>query len=974
MVSLTTTGRVDCRKVSSRESHWLHLEPGLGVVSLVLAATIQCTAVHSSEPLSQNDRTSSREPSVASEQAVQHSLASPQTASEVEDKLLAAIQSELPVTPKTILFQQLQLVATPRAVPVLAAMLSDTNLSHGARSVLEVLPGQVPNTALSRALNETRKNQLIGIIGTLGNRRGRDTVTALVPLLTNSEVQVVTATVSALGKIASDDALAALKGVACAIEPPLLATGAKEIPLAPRVRYRLNMGVVLDALLECSETMSQQGRTNAAAQICAQLAASEVAPWPGRVAAIGALARLDAAQAMPFVLNMLKQQDQALQALGASLARNMPHPALESLFTILYACPVHAQISVVESLADCADPALVPLLLKATRYPDPHVQAAAARSLARFSPTTEIIQRLAELASGDGPQANAAIDTIVALPHDKADAAILASLRSANDSVLPGLIRAAGQRGLATALPAIVRASVNDNPRLRSTAIEAIGRLGGHQELELLQQQISKASSATDIVTIADALTEISRRLNEPEVSARLIVGVLNVTDAQTKLRLYDCLARLGGTTALNAVRQAAASDDPATKEHAVSLLANWPDTSALDELIAIAKIEYVPACRSIVLRGIANLIARPSARTPDQTFEIYAQALQLALTSNEKKLLIPGLASLGLPEARNMLKSYLSDPELQDEAAKGIVQCIVDLFIRSPSKAREEIALLRSANISQKLNAALDVLLSLAANHTNAVNTWLIAGPYSNDGLGVEQLLDTPFPPEEPTASVDWNSVSTNEGATAVVLAPASANQVVYLASCIVSDREQRAKLRLLARTPVRIWLNNVPVNATFASPPNFEPQQLIDVTLRKGENRLVVKLPVSTNAALLACTVDASNPVRTRPLTKSSVWLRPCRAEEIAALAVSTPLRSSRSAPGQPELSSKAFSTVDDHTRDALSALSRSKPGRVKSALLLPSTRAISSRNARFHPETAPARLLPETGFGLRRAAAFL
>ncbi|MGC8991479.1 MAG: HEAT repeat domain-containing protein, partial [Verrucomicrobiia bacterium] len=370
MVPLTTTGRAFCRTVWSRKPQWPHLGPGLPVAWAVLAATLHCTAVHSSDPLSQSDQTSGREPPIASEQPTQHSAAGPQPANDLEDKLLADIQSELPVATKSALFQQLQLVATPRAVPVLVRMLSDTNLSHGARSVLEVLPGPVPNIALSRALNETRKNQLIGIIGTLGNRRSRDAVPALIPMLTNSEVQVVAATVSALGKIASDDALAALKGVACAIEPPLLATDAKAVPLAPRVRYRLNMGVVLDALLECSEAMSQQGRTNAAAQLYAQLAASEVAPWPGRVAAIGALARSDAAQAMASVLNMLKQQDEALQALGASLARTMPRPALESLFTVLYACPTHAQISVVESMADRGDPAVVPLLLKATRYPD----------------------------------------------------------------------------------------------------------------------------------------------------------------------------------------------------------------------------------------------------------------------------------------------------------------------------------------------------------------------------------------------------------------------------------------------------------------------------------------------------------------------------------------------------------------------------------------------------------------------------
>ncbi|MGC8991449.1 MAG: HEAT repeat domain-containing protein, partial [Verrucomicrobiia bacterium] len=447
------------------------------------------------------------------------------------------------------------------------------------------------------------------------------------------------------------------------------------------------------------------------------------------------------------------------------------------------------------------------------------------------------------------------------------------SLSSPNDSVLVGLIRAAGQRGLAAALPAIVRASSSDNPRLRRTAIEALGRLGGHREFELLQQQISKPSAATNLMVIVQALTEIARRLNEPEMAARPIASLLPVTDAQTRLRLYDCLARLGGATALNAMRQAAASDDPITREHAASLLANWPDTSALDELIAIAKTEYNPACRLIVLRGITNLIAHPSARTPDQTFEIYGQALQVTLTSNEKKLLIPGLASLGSREAMNILRSCLSDPELQDEAAKSIVQGMIDLILRSPLKAMEQIAQLRSANVDPQLRAELDVLWNFMATQTNAVNTWLIAGPYTSEGFGLELLLETPFGPEEPTVSVQWNPVSTTDAVPVVVIAPPPANQAVYLASCIVSDREQRAKLRLLARTPVRIWLNDVPVNAQFESYLKLELQQIANVALRKGENRLVVKLTVPTKGALLACTVEAMNAVRTSPFTKSGV-----------------------------------------------------------------------------------------------------
>ncbi|MCX8107651.1 MAG: HEAT repeat domain-containing protein, partial [Verrucomicrobiae bacterium] len=131
---------------------------------------------------------------------------SPRSA-ESEDELLAALQSDISPESKRALFRDLRRLATDKSTSALAQLLSHTNFAHEARSVLEVIPGQRSTAALIRALRETKGNQLIGVVASLGNRRSPEAVQPLIALLSDRDPNVVRSAVSALGKIATDQAL-----------------------------------------------------------------------------------------------------------------------------------------------------------------------------------------------------------------------------------------------------------------------------------------------------------------------------------------------------------------------------------------------------------------------------------------------------------------------------------------------------------------------------------------------------------------------------------------------------------------------------------------------------------------------------------------------------------------------------------------------------------------------------------------------
>jgi len=92
---------------------------------------------------------------------------------EIEHALLEVLQSEAPIPAKEYSCRQLALIGTDRCVPVLAAMLPDTELSDRARLALEAIPTAVADEALRAALDKVEGDKRAGIVNSLDERKKR---------------------------------------------------------------------------------------------------------------------------------------------------------------------------------------------------------------------------------------------------------------------------------------------------------------------------------------------------------------------------------------------------------------------------------------------------------------------------------------------------------------------------------------------------------------------------------------------------------------------------------------------------------------------------------------------------------------------------------------------------------------------------------------------------------------------------------
>jgi HEAT repeat protein len=97
--------------------------------------------------------------------------------------------------------QRLAVVGGPEAVPTLAKLLADPQLSHYARIALEPMPGQAATDVLRAGLDTAQGRLLVGVVNSVGLRRDTRAIPRLMQLRQSSDPEVAAAADVALARV-----------------------------------------------------------------------------------------------------------------------------------------------------------------------------------------------------------------------------------------------------------------------------------------------------------------------------------------------------------------------------------------------------------------------------------------------------------------------------------------------------------------------------------------------------------------------------------------------------------------------------------------------------------------------------------------------------------------------------------------------------------------------------------------------------
>ncbi len=619
----------------------------------------------------------------------------PQLRQALVQRLAKVLGSNVPAGAKDLACRQLAIVGTGAEVPAIAPLLTDEKLSHMARYALERIPGVEADEALLSALPKVQGGLRVGVIHSLGNRRVQRAVEPLSGLLGDADLAVAGAAARALGRIG----------------PPAADPLAKALGTAsPAVRPAVAEGALLAA-----EALMQAGQREAAARLFDQIASADV-PLAARVAAARGQILARQSAGMPRLVELLRSSEPALFELALVLTREMSDRAVTSTVAAeLPKLPAEKQALVLAALADRGDRAAGPAVLAVARQGAADVRPAAFQALARLGDAS-LVPLLVRAAAEDEPAvAQSAASTLASLPGKDVDAALVALVGQGEARLRRVVIEAVGQRRIAGSAPALLQAAADAEPTVRAAALKALGETAGLAELPHLLDLLLKAPPA-DVAPLEGAVAAVCARLADREPAGQAIAARWEQARGGSKETLLRLLRRVGGATALAAVRKALNDPTDSVREAAVRILSDWPELSAAPHLLALAQSAPDKRHKILALRGYLRLAGLPAV-SADQKLAMGQQGLALAQRDDERKLALGVLAAAPSPRALALAVSLVERPAMKEEACTAAVAIAAKIANAHPAAAAAAMRSVLSATTNPELKKQAQAILAQAEN-----------------------------------------------------------------------------------------------------------------------------------------------------------------------------------------------------------------------------------------------------------------
>jgi len=498
-----------------------------------------------------------------------------------EPQLLAVLESDAPLFDKAKACQRLGTIGTKAAVPVLAGLLSNEELSHYARTGLEPIPDPSVDEALRDAMGKLEGRLLAGVIGSVGMRRDAGAVGQLKEALGNSDAAVAAAAAWALGRIATPDAIAALEA-ALSGSAPLRSAAA-------------------DACLTAADSLLADGKKSEAAEVYDALGKAEL-PKHLQIAALGGMFRARGSEAAPLLVECLRSEDTAKFRAGLAAAHEMPGGQVtEALVAELSELPAAAEapgeILVIHKAEYGAGDKFVDVTDKLSAAVSNNGVSVTAGNQLAGDPSPGTPKQLRVTYGLGGQQKSVEIPEKGVfevrgkpLPQHPRQALLFAVL---------------GDRGDKAALPVVLEAAERGPWDIRLAAVRALARLGDVRAVSLLLETAAGAQGE-----LAAAARDSLAALPGEQVDSA-VTEMLAESEGQKRLVVVEMVGRRGIASAVPALMDLADGDDRQLGEAAVAALGLTVGLDKLGGLVDRLLAAKTPEAGSIVKEALRKACLR---------------------------------------------------------------------------------------------------------------------------------------------------------------------------------------------------------------------------------------------------------------------------------------------------------------------------------------------------------------------------
>jgi len=737
-----------------------------------------------------------------------------------EKELIGILKSEATLQQKARACQQLTLVGGRDAVPALAGLLGHKELGDYARFGLHPIDDPSVDDALRAAMGKLEGRTLVGVVNSIGVRRDAKAVKGLQGLAADPAKGAAPEALMALGMVATGEAITTLRA-ALADGSPALRTAAADAAL-----------VAAEHLLDAKRNVEAVGLYDTVRD----------AALPAHLCVAGAYgAMVSRGEAgIPLVMAALKSDDAGMAGVALRAARELSGSEVSSaLLAELEKSTPAVQAKLIRVLVSRKDTGARNAIEALAGSKDGAVREAALTALGEIGDASSVDALLKALGGEE-----AAASSLRTLEGKGVEAAILAGMpETAGDSRVE-LIGVLADRRCTGAVPALLKETASEDTDIVRAAFKALGVLAGPDDLPVMIKSLLGAESTAVVREAQSAVIRIAGKRTDA------VVGALNATTSPTgKATLIRVLGRMGGERACAAVMEVREDKCPMVRSAAVRALADWPDGSATDALIAVVKQERYEKHRVLALRGYVRLLGLDAAANPGVTASRFAEAMSLAKTADTRKAVLGALAQVPHRDALELAISHMDNKELRAEAELAAVT--IARTIMGAERARVQAAAKKlAASVDKRIAKEARAILAQLDRFADAIVAWRISGPYVQKGKMYHQLFDIVFEPENPDAkNVTWQSIAAGTHAKYpqvldVRKALGGDQRVAYALTWVYSDSAQPVSLQMGTDDGVKAWLNGKLVHANNTARAAIPYTDKVNVALKKGWNPLLLKV----------------------------------------------------------------------------------------------------------------------------------
>ena len=599
-------------------------------------------------------------------------------AAQKERELIRIISSDAPPQDKAVPCKQLAVYGTKEAVPALAALLPNSDLSSWARIALEAIPDPAAGEALRNALGQLRGRLLVGVINSIGFRRDPKAVGALAGKIKDSDFDTAAAAAAALGRIGGTEATAVLEQTLATADGP--------------VRREAAWGCIL-----CAEQLFAAGKRDAAVKLYDTVRQANVARQRVLEATRGAILARQAG-GLPLLLEQLASPDKALFGIGLRTARELRGAEVtQALAEALARTAAERQPAMLALLADRADAAVLPVVSQAARRGPTPVRLAAINALEQLNLPASVGVLLDAATETDAAIAQKAKSALAKLSGKEIDADLAARLPKASGLLRQVLIELAGLRRIEAALPAVVALTADPDAGARAAAVATIGSVGTEREAGELVRLLQRAKTAGERDDLEKALLAICGR--QHAACLPHLLPLARHDQAELRKVALHTLSSVGGPDALKAVRAVLEDKDEAVQDEAVRTLSTWsstwPDDAGVAEpLLALAKSAKKMTHQVLGLRGYLQYVQGDAHLGDDEKVARLTDLLPVITRPEEKRLALPVISSIQTGKALELLLTCAAEPSIAEESYLAIVSLAAKTNLKGASKELREKAL----------------------------------------------------------------------------------------------------------------------------------------------------------------------------------------------------------------------------------------------------------------------------------------